>query len=805
MKLKILVISLVTALMFLTVCTFASAASVVTSSNGLYTYTVGSDNTATIISYLGEETSVTINRIDGKYPVGAISYAAFAGNTKIESVTIYPSVKTIGESAFDSCTNLKTVKFQSGSSLKLIDEFAFSDCTALTTLELPSGIEKIAYGAFRNCAKYKFDFSGLTSLSEIGEYAFSECGNSVGKFTVSIPASVNTIGYAAFYDCKNLTAISVDGANASFSSEDGILFNSDKTELIYYPMSKEGASYTVPSFVKKIGDGSFAGASSLETLVIPEGVTHIGGGAFGNAAKLKTVTIPSSVTYVGGYAFLGCSSLESAEIKNGSVELGSYIFRNCSSLTSAKLPNGLKEIPTGMFDSCLVLSEIEIPATVEKIDQYAFNYCRKLAAVEIPASVKTVGDYAFRYCTSLKTISMPNVTQIGKFAFQTCSILKSADVSGISYIPAYLFDGCAVLSEIALPANYTSIGNYAFNGCKEYPADIVFPASCEVIGDYAFASCSAMTAVTVPETVKRVGIGAFQNSGIASATVECQITAIPASLFSNCSKLTAVSFPDSVKKIGASAFASCVLLKELPTDSFDHIGACAFYGCRSLTKTYFGAKDSLIDYGTYYGCNELESVVIPENISTIGAVAFGECLYLTDVTMTSVTAIQVSAFNGCTALENVAFGSKLTHIGNAAFSGCTRLANVEVPSSVSYVGEDAFVSTKWEAAQTSDFIVLGDGVMYKYQGDKTVTTLIIPGTVKRIPPNRFSELISLQTVIVPDNVGRMAKKAFSVLKKSSSSSSDSYYYDMRSLTIMGKKGSYAETYSELAYFTFKEY
>lgn len=804
MKPKILIISLVVAFIVALCCIGTIAADeVITSSNGLFQYTVHDGNKATITKYLGEETTVNVNKIDGRYTVDSIGYAAFAENTKIQSVNIYATVTSIGESAFEACTALKSVTFRTGSALTEIGEYAFFDCDALSEFEFTEKLVSIGYGAFQNCSKLKFDLSAATSLEEIGEYAFSSCGNSASSFDVTIPSKVKTVGYGAFYGCSAVSGFSVAPGNGAFSVSDGVLMNSDGSEIIIYPMSKTATSFSVPSSVKKIGDGAFAGVTSLETLTVPDGVTEIGGGAFYNASSLKKITFPSSLKAIGSYAFLGCSSLEEIDLPSADVSLGVYLFRTCTSLKTVKLPEGMKEIPTGMFDSCPALVDIKIPSTVTKIGQYAFNFCRALKEIEIPASLRTIEDYAFRYCTSLVSFSAPNVTKIGKFALQDCSVLRSADISGVDEIPAYIFEGCAVLSDVKLPANYTKIGNYAFRGC-EMIGSLVIPASCKSIGDFAFGKCAALTEMTIPASVEKTGIAMFEGSGVTKVVFECAITKIPLNTFGECMHLTSVEFPSTVKEIGASAFAGCVNLVSLPYDVYDHIGACAFYGCRRLEGFYVGTLDDSIQYGTYFGCNSLTDVVIPENITDIGSLAFSTSAQLKSVTMNGVRTIEAKAFAECPLLSEVKIESRLNFIGESAFSSCSKLTSLSLPKSVSFVGENAFQSTGWERNQKNEFVIVGDGVFYKYNGSASV--IVFPEETKRISKNRLSGVEKIETVIIPENVKYIAKYAFSILAKSTSSSGQSStYYSLRSIKVRGKHGTYAEVFANHVYYTFEAY
>ena len=108
--------------------------------------------------------------------------------------------------------------------------------------------------------------------SQIEKDAFNCC--SVMPI-INIPASVTTIEAGAFPNCTSLTNISVDSQNPSYSSQDGVLFNKDKTTLLYYPEDKTDASYAVPDTVTTIANYAFNGNKNLETVNISDGTSVI--------------------------------------------------------------------------------------------------------------------------------------------------------------------------------------------------------------------------------------------------------------------------------------------------------------------------------------------------------------------------------------------------------------------------------------------------------------------------------------------------------------------------------------------------
>ncbi|MDR0475114.1 MAG: leucine-rich repeat domain-containing protein [Treponema sp.] len=216
--------------------------------------------------------------------------------------------------------------------------------------------------------KYVYlDISGSTFTS-IGDYAFSGCTSLI---SISIGNSVTSIGYDVFYRCINLTSviigngvtgidnmtflshislksISVTIDNPIYSSENGILYNKNKTALLAYPRSKTGNAFTIPDNVTSIGIGAFSSCWNLYSVTIPDSVTSIGDYAFSSCWNLYNVTIPDGVTSIGDYAFSNCTSLYSVTIPDSVTSIGIGAFWYCSSLISVNFEG---TIPSAGFSS----------------------------------------------------------------------------------------------------------------------------------------------------------------------------------------------------------------------------------------------------------------------------------------------------------------------------------------------------------------------------------------------------------------------------------------------------------------------
>ena len=241
--------------------------------------------------------------------------------------------------------------------------------------------------------------------------------------------------------------------------------------------------------------------------------------------------------------------------------------------------------------------------------------------------------------------------------------------------------------------NITSIGNAAFQG-RTALTSVTIPNSVTSTGDSAFFQCSALTSVTIPNSVTTIGDYTFYFcTSLNSATIGSSVTTIGVSAFQHCSALSSVTIPNSVTSIGDSAFQECSALSSVTIpNSVTTIGSAAFKDCSALTSATIGSSVTTIGYYAFQGCTTLTSVTIPNSVTSIGISVFQGCSALTSVTIpNSVTSIGDSAFAGCSLLNSVSIGSSVTSIGSSAFYNCIALTSVIIPSSVISIANTVFL------------------------------------------------------------------------------------------------------------------
>jgi len=274
-----------------------------------YTLNIGKTKPEYVVAKFNKDfTKVTIskngNDSDGLMKNDAFAYVNMEGITEhhlqqtLKEAEVLDGVKSIGNLTFYSCLHLTDVNISN--SVISIGRDAFSACDKLVNVNIPNGLTDIGIRAFESCISLK---------------------------NIIIPSSVTNIGNSAFNGCYSLKSIEVAEDNSNYSSEDGVLFNKNKSNLICCPGGKAG-EYTIPDFVTSMSSGAFSNCRSITKVVIPNTITSIPYGAFTQCYALTDVVIPNSVTSIEDSAFKQCSSLANITIPSSVTNIGTDAFND---------------------------------------------------------------------------------------------------------------------------------------------------------------------------------------------------------------------------------------------------------------------------------------------------------------------------------------------------------------------------------------------------------------------------------------------------------------------------------------------
>ena len=624
--------------------------------------------------------------------ISNIGMQTFYGCSSLTSINILDSVTSIGRWAFSGCSSLTSINIPE--SVTSIEDYTFRGCSSLKSIDIPEGVTDIEYDAFYGCSSLK---------------------------NIDIPERVINIDNSTFHGCSSLESINVDVNNMFYASEDGILFNKGKTEIIKYPAGKKDIKeYIIPSTVASIEDYTFAGCSTLEGIEIPEKVTSIGRYTFDECSSLKRVNIPEEVTSIGLRAFYGCSSLKS----------------------------------------------INIPERLTSIDDYAFYDCNSLENIVIPEKVSSIGSMAFLGCDSLKSINIPNsVVTIGVNAFEnTIIIYTKADSKGHEYAEEKKYGYILIGTATEISTNY------------EIKEEESWDVSANEDG-------SVMAKWTLEDRTLRIsGNGEMKDWNydesdwhnsqytdlIEKAIIEKGISNIGMQTFYECSSLKSINIPEGLTKISnIYVFSGCSSLESIDVDtnnsSYMSEDGILFNKMQTKIIRYPAGKKDIKDYvipttvtsindAAFSGCSYLESINIPEKVRRIEDSTFSGCSSLKNISIPeTVTVIELYAFSGCSSLESIEISENVTELdGGTAFSNCSSLESINVDvNNENYMSEDGVLFDKLQTE------------IIKYpEGKKDIKKYIIPEKVTTIGWMGFARCNNLESVVIPEGVTNIEYSAF---------------------------------------------
>ena len=211
-----------------------------------------------------------------------IGNSAFYKCSHLEKIDLHNGITYIGNCAFEGCTNLSSLSIPD--TIVTINNSVFCDCENLEKVQIGQNVNTIEPYAFFNCKNLKYINIPCT-VTTLDTNCFAYCRS---LSDIAIPENVSWI-WDSFFHCSNLNNISVDSRNKCFTSEDGVLYNKNKTSIICYPAGKENSFFVIPKTVTTIASDSFIEASNIKCLFIPKSVTMIEVYAFDYCNNLNEV------------------------------------------------------------------------------------------------------------------------------------------------------------------------------------------------------------------------------------------------------------------------------------------------------------------------------------------------------------------------------------------------------------------------------------------------------------------------------------------------------------------------------------
>ena len=491
----------------------------------------------------------------------------------------------------------------------------------------------------------------------------------------------------------------VSSTNRNFITDNGVLYNADKTELIAYPSSKALETYTVLPSVTVISPYAFYGAVNLLGIYFGDAVETIGERAFAECINLTGISIPKAVRTIGDYAFevtAGLSNLLTVTFANNTVleSIGDGAFSGLSSLTEISLPSTLTSLGNGVFAGC---------SSLALVTAYNNEHFTVSSGMLYSSDFKTLYLYPAVYASA----SNPDVSVDSRCTRIVSGAFSFAKISGITLNSVLTLDDraidCPNLINFRILADGLTFTGSSF--ASNVPENIYVRAgNATLLNDLQNAFPSAEVKV-YDENTWNDSVQYFQNYIYEIYSYEDVVDGAV------------------VTKQGAR------ILGSRQTDERLNIPAVL----NNYTVTEIAAK-------AFYGDNFVKEIYLPADLITIGA----------------------QAFANMSKLEYVLFNSVVENIGNEAFADNTLLEKAEYPETldgITFFGTDVFRNTPFLDDNEKEFVMLGN-VLIRYKGFASEVT--VPAEVSFIAPSAFSGKGEITSVTFTDNnLKYIAEGAFS--------------------------------------------
>lgn len=700
---------------------------------------------------------------------------AFKNVTSLQSVELaycftYGNISTIDASAFEGCVNLTDINLSD--KLTTINGLAFYN-TGLTEITVPASLTKITtasaagknVGPFAGGVLRKVTFADGVTKSLQGMFM-----GTTSLEEVVLPKSLKTIDQNAFKDCSSLKKLSV---------------------------GKSGGENVLDT-VETINAGAFNGCSSLETLTL-KNVAKIDSSdtnrTFGGCTSLKKVSVTGVTTTdntgkttlsttIGTSAFKDNKALK--EINLDTIKTVSQeAFRGCGVADDGTDPatltlNNVNAIGALAFYGC-GFKAVQIPRQLTSVATGKINGVEygpfaggKLETVSFGTLINTIPDNLCMNTTSLQKIELQSVKAslrtIGKNAFKGCTSVEEVTIpKGILTVSNSAFEGCSGLTDVTIAAK--TINAKAFAECTNLKA-VKMEEGVTTIQGMAFAN-TQVSAVTIPSTLTTAGTtkegtiekGPFAGTMIATvhgqtedstevqegATILPETKKIPDNLFLGCTSIIDVQIPETVTEIGQKAFKDASSVENVT------------FAVNTETGKVKGVEK--IGISAFDGCSSLQELVLPETVTEVLQGAFANEGALVKADMSRAASLKKwdkESFKGDTALAEVVLPTAggITAIPDGAFAGCTSLTgeNLKIPKNIVTITANAFKESGLKKLYIPNQVTtIGTSA---FEACKNLEDVHISNNISIISQSTFKNCEKLEKIEIPVKVDQIGTNAF---------------------------------------------
>jgi len=601
----------------------------------------------------------------------------YALKTNFDTITsnlhkfVFPlNTITIDSFAFNRCATYST--FDIPVPVRNIKRSSFQSCWFLTGVNVPATVKSIEFGAFDDCGKLQeinvdknnddyssndgvlFDKNQTslikcppskqgnyivpTTTTEIKYFAFESCTFS----SINIPISVDSISYGAF--ALGGASIAVDVNNPKYSSNDGVLYNKNQTELLFSPRSKTG-NFIIPQGIKSIGELAFYGC------------------------YLTSATIPTSVTSIREQAFNSSHEMVSVEIPSSIISIGRLAFFNCSKLSTVKIPASVNFIGDRAFSLCVKLTSITVGRRIPvKLNTDVFsNSNMENCTLEVPYGSKGAYQTADQWKDFKNIVEATNGFSLGA---ATANIASTAgSTTNVELKANVSWTASSDKSWLTLSTNF---------GTTNETLLLTAEANTSVAPRIATITVSATGYDSQTVVVTQSGSGTVLNvtaGNLSSILTDLELSLIPKLILAGTidardfktmrDKMPLLEDVD-LSKVSISAYSGA--------EGTHYVNNSWMYDANTVPMSAFFMKD-----WKWKGKESLTSITLPTSLTIINWSAFRDCDGLTSFSIpSSVVGIDSYVFMDCDGLKSIEIPSTVGSIGSGVFENCTNLSSIKV-------------------------------------------------------------------------------------------------------------------------------
>ena len=347
--------------------------------------------------------------------------------------------------------------------------------------------------------------------------------------------------------------------------------------------------------------------------------------------------------------------ITSISIEEGITCIGKGAFEMCSSLKSITIPDSVMIICENAFSNCVLLESIVCGKGLKKIEKGAFLYAGSLVNITFNEGLEEIGNQAFAYCYSLKKVSLPDsLTTLGLLCFMNTSLESLEIPQNAIFLKGGFLGYCNKLKSIQVAeenTNFQVLENILYEMKEGIPyravacplaalpneANIIIADGTEIVDKYAFGNGdkeyqSRITSVTLPNTLKKIEIAAFQKAKIMEINIPDSVETIETGAFGGCDLLESVTVGSGLQEFVAEAYHGCSLLEIIEIaeenpylDAIDnviynkqHTELCMYAPAKpDITYHLLNTVEKLDDY-SIYNCTFLKELYLPQTLTFIG-------------------------------------------------------------------------------------------------------------------------------------------------------------------------------------------